>query len=90
MFFATVRDKNGKTTTLDLFRASDVVITRHVKIRADATPYNPAFRDYFEKRSRSRNNSPLAWTGSVAETHLDNQKNRMTRKPGQATGLRKA
>jgi len=90
IFSATVRDKQGKATPLDLFRASDVAITRHVKIRAEATPYDPAFKDYFVARARSRRVNPYAWSGMVAETRLDDQKNRQTRSPGQVTGLTKA
>jgi RNA-directed DNA polymerase len=90
IFFTSVRDKKGKVTNLDLFRASDVAIIRHVKIRADATPYDPAYREYFEKRASSRNINPFVWSGSVAETPLDDQKKRKTGKPGQATGLREA
>ena len=90
IFFATVRDKQGNATPLDLFRASDVAITRHVKIRAEANPYDPAFKDYFEARVRLRKGNPYAWSGMVAETRLDDQKNQRTCRPGQATGLTKA
>lgn len=76
IFFATVRDKQGKATPLDLFRASDVAITRHVKIRAEATPYDPAFKDYFEKRACSRKVNKDVWPGMLAETRLDDQRNR--------------
>jgi RNA-directed DNA polymerase len=90
IFFATVRDKQGKATRLDLFRASDVAITRHVKIRAEATPYDPAFKDYFETRARRRNINPDVWSGMVAETQLGDQRNRQICRPGQVTGLTKA
>jgi len=90
VFFTTIQDKQGKTTTLDLIRASNVAIIRHVKIRAEATPYDPAFKDYFEKRARSRRVNPYAWSGMVAETRLDDQTNQRTCRPGQVTGLTKA
>jgi RNA-directed DNA polymerase len=90
IFFATVRDKQGNATPLDLLRASNVAIIRHVKIRADATPYDPAFKDYFETRARSRKVNPYAWSGMVAETPLDDQKNQQTCRPGQVSGLTKA
>jgi hypothetical protein len=38
-----------------------------VKIRAEATPYDPTFRDYFERRQRSRRDNPFVWTGVIAE-----------------------
>jgi len=39
---------------VDLFRASSVTIERHVKIRAEATPFDPRYRVYFELRERHR------------------------------------
>ena len=67
VFYAPTHDKQGKATHLDLFHAGCVAITRHVKIRADATPYDPAFRDYFERRQRSRRVNPFVWKGAIAE-----------------------
>jgi hypothetical protein len=32
------------------FLASDFPIKRHVKVRSDANPYDPAYESYFEKR----------------------------------------
>ena len=37
---------------VDLFEASSVVIKRHIKIRAEATPYDSRFTAYFSKRER--------------------------------------
>ena len=67
VFYAVTHDKQGKATQLDLLQAVHVPIIRHVKIRADATPYDPAFWDYFARRQRSRNVNPFVWTGAVAE-----------------------
>lgn len=39
---------------LDLFRASRVPIRRHVKVRAAATAFDPAFEEYFGQRRRSK------------------------------------
>lgn len=49
MFFAKTQDKDGSVTMLDLFEAAGVSIKRHIKIKGAATPYDPAFRDYFER-----------------------------------------
>lgn len=54
MFFAKMRDEDGEWTTLDLNKASDVKISRHVKIKAKATPYDSQFKDYFEYRFKMR------------------------------------
>ncbi len=48
-------EKGTPATYFDLFKASAVPIKRHIKIRAKATPYDPEYRDYFEKRDNSRN-----------------------------------
>jgi len=36
-----------------LFRASTVPIKRHTKVRSDANPFDPAWADYFQRRSLS-------------------------------------
>jgi RNA-directed DNA polymerase len=67
VLFVSAQDKQGKAARLTLVQAAGVAIIRHVKIRADATPYDPAYTDYFEKRAQSRRNSPLVWSGMIAE-----------------------
>ena len=54
VFFARIRDKVGQLTCLDLFSAASLPIVRHVKVRAHATPYDPACADYFAHRARRR------------------------------------
>jgi len=51
MFSTSSFDKAGNSSHLDLFSAASVEIIRHVKIKAAATPYDPAYADYFELRS---------------------------------------
>jgi RNA-directed DNA polymerase len=49
--FSAETSKNGNTSTyVDLFEARSVAIRRHIKIRVEATPYDPRFVEYFEKR----------------------------------------
>jgi len=44
---------------VDLFKASSVAIKRHIKIKAEATPYDPRFTEYFSKRERrTKRSSP--------------------------------
>ena len=57
IFSAAARDKQGIRVFVDLFRAAQVPIRRHVKIRGDATPYDPQFRDYFLQRERMKKKS---------------------------------
>jgi hypothetical protein len=47
---APTRKRDGTWGYLDLFRASSVPIRRHVKIRAEATEFDPAYEDYFRDR----------------------------------------
>jgi len=54
IFYAAVKDKEGKNSFLDLFKAVHVRIRRHVKVRAEATPYDPKYKDYFLNRKRGR------------------------------------
>ena len=66
VFFASTYSKQGKAMYLELFQSVSIAITRHIKVRADATPYDPAFTGYFENRKGSRRISPLAWDGMAA------------------------
>ena len=54
MFSVKTLTKEGTVQILDLFSAAKVSIKRHVKIRSDATPYDPAFREYLKKRHTKR------------------------------------
>jgi len=42
-------DEDGKTYTL--IKASDTPIRRHVKIKAEANPFDPEWEEYFEERT---------------------------------------
>ncbi len=50
IFFAKIRNKEGEWINLNLFKASSVKIERHIKIKCEATPFDPNYKDYFEKR----------------------------------------
>ena len=41
-----------KRSKLELLAMSSVPIRRHIKIRSNANPYDPHWKDYFEKRSK--------------------------------------
>jgi RNA-directed DNA polymerase len=58
IFFARSHDRKGNAILLDLFEADRVPIKRHVKIKGEANPYDPAFRDYFERRKFRRTREP--------------------------------
>ena len=54
IFATRIKQSNGKTTTMRLFEAGLVHIKRHVKIKADATPYDPAYFEYLSKRTGNK------------------------------------
>jgi len=66
VFFAAIRDAQGSAAHLDLFEVASVPIIRHIKIRAHATPYDPAFTEYFIRRAEARRVSKLSWKGAIA------------------------
>jgi RNA-directed DNA polymerase len=60
VFTTREKDKeNGKIAYLDLRQASKTPIKRHVKIRADATPFNPIYHEYLSKRVWTR--KKISW-----------------------------
>jgi RNA-directed DNA polymerase len=52
IFSTKVRKKDCEVTSLDLFLASSVKIIRHIKIRCASNPFDPTYKDYFEKRDK--------------------------------------
>lgn len=57
VFFATIKDKQGNKAHLDLVEATQIPIKRHIKIKAHATPYDPAYSKYFDERLARRKES---------------------------------
>lgn len=55
IFSVKVKNKKGDYSFLDLFTASQLPIRRHVKIRAEANPYDPQYVEYFSERERLKN-----------------------------------
>ena len=51
---ASHRKRDGSIAPLDLFRASTMHIRRHIKVRAEATAFDPAFQEYFQQRRKTR------------------------------------
>jgi RNA-directed DNA polymerase len=50
LFFGETWDEEGQPTKVRLLLASRIPIRRHVKVRSEANPYDPAYETYFEKR----------------------------------------
>jgi len=53
-FFCTIKDKEGNKKQLYLKSASATRIRRHKKILANANPFDPQFKEYFQKRAKER------------------------------------
>jgi RNA-directed DNA polymerase len=53
-FYCMTEDKNGNPKPLFLKNAQDTRIRRHVKIKSEATPFNPLYKDYFKQREDER------------------------------------
>jgi len=49
-FFGETRDDEGVPHKVRLLSASRTPIQRHVKVKGEANPYDPAYETYFEKR----------------------------------------
>lgn len=49
-----IKDKEGQQKPLYLKNAADTKIRRHVKIRSEATSFNPLYKDYFKKRNEEQ------------------------------------
>jgi RNA-directed DNA polymerase len=50
IFTGEMHDDQGQPFKIRLQAASGTPIRRHVKVRSDANPYDPAYETYFEKR----------------------------------------
>ena len=53
-FYCIVKDKKGQKKTLYLKLAAETLIRRHIKIRAEANPFDSRFKEYFQKREKDR------------------------------------
>jgi RNA-directed DNA polymerase len=53
-FHAKIKDKHGNRRVVYLYRPADTPIQRHVKVKAEANPYHPAWEHYFEQRLQNK------------------------------------
>lgn len=49
-FHASRKQKDGKIIYIDLLKAGWTKIVRHIKVRANANPFDPEWSGYFDKR----------------------------------------
>jgi len=60
IFSGTLYDSKDRAQPIVLQQASDVRIVRHVKVRGEANPYDPAWELYFEGRAFAKLQQTLA------------------------------
>jgi RNA-directed DNA polymerase len=65
VFAVKTKRPNGKTDYMKLFSAASTPIRRHVKIKAEAHPYDMVWEPYFEKRKILMVRDDLALFGRV-------------------------
>ena len=65
IFAAKIKKGNGKADYMKLYWTTDTPIRRHVKIKAEAHPYNMAWESYFEERKFQKVNDDLTLYGRV-------------------------
>lgn len=53
-FHTHARNQDGEKIVIRLFRATTIPIRRHVKVRKEANPYDPAWEIYFEQRQYNK------------------------------------
>ena len=53
-FCAEYFSTRGESKIVRLFKAGDLPIRYHIKVKAEANPYDPAYDDYFEKREKNK------------------------------------
>ena len=49
-FYGVLKDKDGSDRSQRLVKPDKILITRHVKVKAEANPFDPKWECYFEKR----------------------------------------
>jgi RNA-directed DNA polymerase len=75
IFSAPVVNEKGKTNFLDLISMAHIPIRRHVKIRAEATPYDPEFTEYFLKRNMRLKKKTQNKESKEGRPHTSNTEN---------------
>jgi len=53
-YIASLDEKTKTTAAITLKLASDTLIRRHIKIRNEATPFDPTYEAYFENRMSAK------------------------------------
>ncbi len=71
LFRGTVYDEEGGKHTVFLVRARSIPIRRHVKVKGEANPYDPAWELYFEERLATQLSNTLTGRGTARYLWLE-------------------
>jgi RNA-directed DNA polymerase len=58
-FYGQIKLKNGSQRSIQLVSAAKVPIIRHIKVKAEANPFDPKWEQYFEKRLETKMRADL-------------------------------
>lgn len=58
--FMDIMKRNGEEKKMSLYFASKTPIRRHIKIKGEAHPFDPAYKEYFKRRKIAMN---ILWSG---------------------------
>jgi RNA-directed DNA polymerase len=50
VFFGKIEGKEGQVQEVELFDIASITIKRHLQVKSEANPYDPAFEEYFDQR----------------------------------------
>jgi RNA-directed DNA polymerase len=67
-FSGVLQQKDGSQRLRQLVKLADIPIKRHVKVKATANPFDPAWEQYFEKRLEVK--MAAHWRGQRSLLHL--------------------
>jgi RNA-directed DNA polymerase len=67
IFSTVASNKRGQKQPLDIVIVNAISIKRYVKVKNQATPYDPAYKEYFEqRRQRNKQSSVGYWRHHIA------------------------
>lgn len=85
-FFGVWQRANGKPSIVWLQHARRISIRRHIKVRCEANPYDPAWKEYFVQRRAFRSGREVYFTDpAMPETPQTTHRHRVS-----SRGVRKA
>lgn len=87
IFSSMIINKKGEKKIFDLFRASQLPIRRHVKVRCEANIYDPEYAEYFFKRENMKKRMHILDKEFLKTKNLDVLQVAKTEQPGHAIGL---